>query len=43
MYVCASCVCSSQKKRVSDPPELEFQMVVNSHVGAGNRLGPLQE
>lgn len=35
--MCAPCACSAHRvqKRVSDPPELELQAVVTSHVGAG--------
>lgn len=38
MYVCATHVCSACRgqKRESDPLDLEFQMVVTDHVGAGN-------
>lgn len=36
IYVCALFACSSHRvqKRASDPPELELQAVVHSHVGA---------
>ena len=36
--ICASCVCSADrdKTRLSDLLELELQVVVSCHVGAGN-------
>ena len=36
--LCASCLPSTvgDQKRMSDPLELALQMVVSSHVGAGN-------
>lgn len=39
MYVCVPSVCSGhrEQKKVLDPSELELQMVVSLHVGAGNR------
>jgi hypothetical protein len=39
MHVCAPCmrlVPTESRKRVSDPLELELQMVVSHHMGAGN-------
>ena len=36
--------CPQRQERVSEPLELELQMVVTSHVGAGNlNPGPLEE
>jgi hypothetical protein len=38
-YACRACGCSanSGQKRAYEPLELEFQVVVNCHVGAGHR------
>lgn len=40
MDVCALCVCIARggQRRVSDPLQLELEMVVNCCVDAGNRL-----
>ena len=40
MYVCTLHVCSASggQKRTSDPLELELQMFVSCHVGAGNEI-----
>ena len=45
MCMCTMCVSVAGRgqKRVSDPLELELQMVVSHHVGAENKGLPLQE
>ena len=46
MYICAQHVYNAHRyqKRVSDPLELELQLVVSHYVGAGkSNHGPLQE
>lgn len=44
VFVCASHACSAHRgqKRLLDLLEVELQMVVSPHVGAGNS-GPLEE
>lgn len=39
MYVSVSCICKAHggQKRVPGPQELELQVDVNLHVGAGNQ------
>lgn len=46
MYICVPCACllPTSQKRALGPLELELQMVIIRHVGAGDRkLYPLQE
>lgn len=46
MYVCVHLsVCRSLRRseEASDPSELGSEMVVNSHMGAGNQIGSSEE